>query len=162
MKWLHISDLHYDPKVSNFDTRQLLSKLEEYIEDHGITVDEIFYTGDFRFAKTQAATAENARLSANKLKVLASKAGVASSSIHIVPGNHDLERGDISLLDQAYGLYSYGEFSGFVDHMGRRLCCADYLWNRFQFFLLVAAELDNQIWLSTPPDGRTQIGRAHV
>ena len=151
MKWLHISDLHYNPETSNFDSSLLLLKLEEYLVNHSITVDEIFYTGDFRFAKTQKPTQENARLVADKLKEIAEKAGVRDpESIHIVPGNHDLERGEPSFLSKIYEQYSHGQFSGTIDCMGAQISCSDYLWERFQFFRLVAAELGNQIWLNSP------------
>ena len=168
MKWLHISDLHYDPQAANFDTEQLLLKLEEYFERHSITVDEVFYTGDFRFAKSQEPTLENARLAADKLRAIAQKAGVSNTeSIHIVPGNHDLERGDPALIKSAYERYSRGQFSGSVEHLGSKLCSADYLWSRFRFFLLVASELNNQAWLNTPTDDRFlyhrvgKIGKTH-
>ena len=154
MKWLHISDLHYNPRGQKFDTNQLLLKMNEYFDKHGIAVDEIFYTGDFRYAKTQEATLENARLAAGKLKDIASHVGVTDTShIHIVPGNHDLERGEAFLLEQAYSQYGDGEFSGFVKHNRKQVSCADYLSSRFQFFLLVASELNNKIWLNAPTGG---------
>jgi len=151
VKWIHISDLHYDPESSNFDTAQLLSGLNSYIIDNGITVDAVFYTGDFRFAKTQDATLENAKSAADKLRKIASNAGISSSGgIHIVPGNHDLERGDVSLLYEVYGQYSNGEFSGSISYDSRQICCADYLSNRFEFFSWIAKELDNKIWTNPP------------
>ena len=153
MKWLHISDLHYNPATINFDTTLLLNKLSEYLDNHNITVDEIFYTGDFRYAKTQSATRENAKLAAKKLMEISIKAGVSDTKrIHIVPGNHDLERGNNDFLEQAYKLYDHGEFSGYIKSNGERIYCADYLSERFQFFHWVAAELDNNIWLDTPVD----------
>ena len=109
MKWLHISDLHYKPSNGNFDTDLLLSTLTEYLDDHQVTVDEVFYTGDFRFAPDQETSLENAESAAKKLMEIAGKAGVRDPKhIHIVPGNHDLDRGDSSvhkpLLEQAYKL----------------------------------------------------------
>ena len=152
MKWLHISDLHYQPQKANFDTKQLLSNLNKYIIDNGITVDAIFCTGDFRFAKSQEATLENAKIAADKLKEIAGNAGVNADAIHIVPGNHDLERGDSALLERVYELYKDGEFASFIEHNGKQLRSVDYLWSRFSFFELVAKELGNKTWLDVPTD----------
>ena len=152
MKWLHISDLHYDPQNAIFDTKQLLSNLNEYIKSHRISVNAIFYTGDFRYAKNQEATFENAQLAAQKLKEIARNVGIPDEHIHIVPGNHDMERGSINLLEQAYKMYKNGEFAGNIEHEGNQQNSADYLSGRFRFFSWVASELNNQIWLNTPAD----------
>ncbi|MCL2044876.1 MAG: tetratricopeptide repeat protein [Oscillospiraceae bacterium] len=159
MKWLHISDLHYNPSNSNFDTRLLLTKLYEYIKEN-IDVDAVVYTGDFRFAKQQEATQENARLAAEKLREIANNAGVSDPRyIHIVPGNHDLERGDVALIDQAYKEYANGAFSGSLTYNGIEFPCIDYLASRFKFFEMVAAELSNQVWVDIPTDNRHKYHR---
>jgi len=165
MKWLHISDLHYNPNKDNFDTGLLLLKLNEYLNDHKITVDEVFYTGDFRFAKDQETSLENAKLAVAKLVEIAKTAGVTDPKrIHIVPGNHDLDRGDPSvhepLLKQTYALYSRGLFSGSVTYDGKALPCIDYLESRFQFFSLVAAELKNSVWTDTPANIQVRYHRS--
>ncbi|MCL2044878.1 MAG: tetratricopeptide repeat protein [Oscillospiraceae bacterium] len=159
MKWLHISDLHYNPSNSNFDTRLLLSKLNEYVKDN-IIVDEVIYTGDFRFAKEQDATEENARLAAEKLFEIANNAGVSDPRhIHIVPGNHDLERGDAALIDMAYRQYANGDFTGILTYNETELSCIDYLTGRFKFFEMVAAELSNQVWVDTSTDDHNKYHR---
>ena len=154
MKWLHISDLHYNPAKANFDTKQLLSKLISYIGDHNIAVDEIFFTGDFRFAEAQEATIENARLAAKKLIEIADIAGVRDAiHIHIVPGNHDLEWGDAFLFNQANEQYNHhGEYAGHIIQNNNKIRCIDYLSSRFQFFLWIAAELNNGIWINSLVD----------
>ena len=155
MKWLHISDLHCNPKTENFDTKQILGKLKQYITEERISVDNVFYTGDFRFAKTQTKKTEtaDAKNAADQLREIAGLAGVRDPGrIHIVPGNHDLDRAegteDAYLLKGIYDLYSRnsGAFPDTINHGGTEINALEYLSGRFAFFENVARELGNQVW----------------
>ena len=104
MKWLHLSDLHYNPKKWGVDTSYLISDLKKYIAEKKISAEHVFYTGDFRYAPDQKQdTAEgDAQAAADQLVEISRLAGVTkSSNIHIVPGNHDLDRWDTALWDAA-------------------------------------------------------------
>ena len=151
MKWLHISDLHYNPPGQTYDTGKMREKLYEYIDKNNMSVNEVFFTGDFRFAKD--ANSVTAVQAASELRDIASRAGVTKNShIHIVPGNHDFTRIEgvgndkrTPTLDNARARYSdSGVFTGMVDGVG--ISYIDYLWNRFDFFRDVANELGSIMW----------------
>ncbi|MDR2711766.1 MAG: metallophosphoesterase [Clostridiales bacterium] len=100
MRWLHLSDIHYNPKKDGSSTNNLRKCLIPYLLKKDIQVNELFITGDFRFAKEQPDTDENALAAVNFIKEIAINVGVKDRKgnadvkyIHIIPGNHDLERG---------------------------------------------------------------------
>ena len=53
MKWLHISDIHFDFINDGTATKMLQDNFFSFIEKNNIAVDELFFTGDFRHAKNQ-------------------------------------------------------------------------------------------------------------
>lgn len=163
MKFLHISDIHFDPKNDGRATRDLRDKFKEYIYEKGIYhVDEVFFTGDFRHAGRQIYQKEDlvAENAVNFLKDIAECVGVMSDRhIHIVPGNHDLKRFDMTddpdqnkllkqkseeLLKAVYENYEKytGRFEGKADEEKS----LDYLRSRFSFFEKCASLLNNEIW----------------
>jgi adenine C2-methylase RlmN of 23S rRNA A2503 and tRNA A37/predicted MPP superfamily phosphohydrolase len=89
-KWVHMSDIHFTG-YSTFNDSQIKEKLTPYLENLG-PVDALFLTGDFRFAKDFKG---NAKEIANYIKCLAMALKVKSENIICVPGNHDLDRGDL-------------------------------------------------------------------
>lgn len=113
MKFLHISDMHFDPQNDGEDTNLLREKFINYLEEKNIAVDELFFTGDFRHALKQKDQQEEevAQNACDFLMSIALSAVKDTSNIyrhiHIVPGNHDLLRGDIELLDRIYKEYDY-------------------------------------------------------
>jgi len=158
MKWLHISDIHYDSNSSTFATEQLLANLKTLF-DEGIRVDEVFYTGDFRYFPTQPkATREIAQQAADKLREIASWVGVhEAEKIHITPGNHDIVRKDSSVLEHIFSKYdsATGKIPEFIDRDGsKKFSCSKYLWSQFEFFFWVAEELNNQIWSNPSEDNQ--------
>jgi len=95
MKWLHLSDIHYNPQNDGRSSHELRKKLPEYIKDEHITADHMFVTGDFRHAKFQAEDdGSTAREAAEFIVEIAEAAKIDTSNIHIVPGNHDLKRSE--------------------------------------------------------------------
>lgn len=170
MRFLHISDLHFNPDCDGEATRTLRKKFEDYVQRKKITdINEIFFTGDFRSAQKQTGqdmekVAQNA---VNFLKFIAKCVGVDGvEHIHIVPGNHDLDRYLFTddkqenerqkknaerKLRKIYEKYDKdaGQFLGNVDGIP----AVDYLWNRFIFFKKCAEFLENKIW-NELPDGK--------
>lgn len=163
MRFLHISDLHFNPDCDGEATRTLRKTFPDYVRKKHITdIDEIFFTGDFRSAQKQ--TGQNmekvARDAVDFLKFIAKCVGVNDvEHIHIVPGNHDLDRypfaadelekerrkkkaeKNLKKIYEEYDEYA-GQFRGTVDGIP----AMDYLWNRFAFFKKCAELLDNKIW----------------
>lgn len=143
MKWLHLSDIHYNPQNDGRSTQQLREKLPEYLKDRRITADHLFVTGDFRHAGFQkdddGATAAHA---AQFILTIADTAQVDHANIHIVPGNHDLSRTkSVDRLNQI--LTNYDPNNG-------RFCKGDatFLTKRFGFFQQVVRELAKKGFVS--------------
>jgi len=149
MRWLHISDIHYNPDRDGRATTQLREQLPGYLQRIGVRVDEVFATGDFRNARHHkkdtdlvAAAGESVAF----LRNLADSVGVVEPEhIHIVPGNHDLTR------------YTHGQqkrkLAGIVEEYDPdqgRFDPEDEAWllKRFTFFKHVSGLLhpDDPIW----------------
>jgi predicted MPP superfamily phosphohydrolase len=154
MKFLHISDLHFNPKDDGRATRDLREKFSKYVKEKGITdVNEVFFTGDFRHAGNQCHQPEDevAKNAVEFLREIASCVGVENDrNIHIVPGNHDLSREadtqtNNSILSAIYEKYEKndGRFEGCVNE---NVPALDYLRSRFSFFEKCATLLNNRIW----------------
>jgi len=152
MKFLHISDLHFDPNNASVATKELYRKFEKYVSEKGIIVDDVFFTGDFRDANKQDDSDTTIVSAVNFLRFLSRCVGVLEDEhIHIVPGNHDLtypskdKHENIKKLEQVYKNYerSNGIFQG---KMTDDTLCLDYLRRRFGFFEMCAKSLNNTIW----------------
>ena len=94
MRWLHLSDIHYNPKGDNPDTSHMRIQLLRYLKDNIEPVNQIFFTGDFRYAPKQM-NDENAPKEAAEflLNDVGKAVGITNPAyIHVVPGNHDLDR----------------------------------------------------------------------
>ena len=96
MRWLHISDVHYNPDMDGSVSKQLREQLPNYLQQvvkqFGDHVDEVFVTGDFRHARFQEDSDAVADASVALVCKIAASVGVDNQHIHIVPGNHDLTR----------------------------------------------------------------------
>lgn len=136
MKWLHLSDLHYNPEQDGRNSDQLRKKLPLYLQDQNFHTDEIFITGDFRHARYQSDNLPDvAKKVVKYVWEIAKSVGISSpEKIHILPGNHDLTRSDNSKLECIIADYDYsnGKFSE------ENLL---YLQGRFDFFHYVCQEL---------------------
>lgn len=93
MKWLHLSDIHFNPSKDGTDSIYLRNRLLEFLNQKEISVDKIFLTGDFRDASCQEGTDDAAKDIADYISELADIVGVKKSrDVLLVPGNHDLTR----------------------------------------------------------------------
>jgi 3',5'-cyclic AMP phosphodiesterase CpdA len=156
MRWLHISDIHYDqePGMKSDMIREGLENLEYWANER---VDEIFVTGDFHHAgkaeKADAARRADAAAAVEFLIKIAKKViperiqktDPLAKHIHIVPGNHDLTREsgamDLNALWTRYNeSASCGKWSLSAEDK-------EYLVNRFVFF----KEVMDQLWIQGGP-----------
>lgn len=139
MKWLHISDLHYNPKGDGRLTHQLRDKLIRYLEDEKITADHLFLTGDYRHARFQADGDQNTIESAVKfIMSIAAVAKVPRENIHVIPGNHDLTRtSDTNRVIQTISDYDADNGKIGPDNL-------EFLLDRFAFFKSILQSLENQ------------------
>jgi len=93
VRWIHLSDLHFNPKQDGTDTNCLREKLKEFLIDKQIKADKLFLTGDFRDASRQDDSNDNAEKVVKYIREISEIVGIADSdNIFCVPGNHDLDR----------------------------------------------------------------------
>jgi len=93
MKWLHLSDLHFNPLQDGTDTNYLREKLKSFLIKKGVKVDKLFLTGDFRDASRQEDTDENAERVVHYIREIVEIVGILDlQNVLCVPGNHDLDR----------------------------------------------------------------------
>lgn len=139
MKWLHISDLHYNPKGDGRITHQLRDKLIRYLENEQIIADHLFLTGDYRHAKLQAGNDKNTAEDVVKFILhIAEVAKVPRENIHVIPGNHDLSRtDDTDRLTKIMSAYDTDNGKISPDNL-------EFLLNRFTFFKSVLQLLEDQ------------------
>ena len=144
MRWLHLSDIHFDPNNDGRSTRWLRDAIPEYIRKLKTPFDHLFITGDFRHAVHQKNQDMDtvAQESVDFIRKVAISAGIISGKdeadvtrIHIVPGNHDLDCLDnderLSKIREDYDS-NKGVFQ--KDDL-------EYLLSRFQFFQCVLRHL---------------------
>jgi predicted MPP superfamily phosphohydrolase len=144
MKFLHISDLHYDPVHDGRTSKDLREELLEYLNEQNIFVDELLITGDYRYAATQKREQAEIDEVVKYINKIAETVGIKDHShIQIVPGNHDRDRkkGDLERLDKIRDKYdpASGEFKK-ID--------LELLLRRFQYFQMVCKTLygTNDYW----------------
>ncbi|ENN8436507.1 metallophosphoesterase [Enterobacter kobei] len=102
---LHISDLHLSNVSSRgFYYKNAISITEKLITDaqsiessRGIKFDTIFFTGDLAFSGSE----EEYVLFDREIKsILLEKLSIDPSSFYIVPGNHDVSRKSVKIVDK--------------------------------------------------------------
>lgn len=151
MKFLHISDMHFDPINDGADTVKLRTKFINYLKEKNIIVDELFFTGDFRHARNQQGQQEEAVvrnacdfLISIAFSVIKDRNNIYKH-IHIVPGNHDLSIGNKKILDEIYEKYDPYK-ANFKEVMDDGRTGLSILLSRFSFFQQCAEYLRNNMW----------------
>lgn len=143
--------MHFDPVNDGEDTNILREKFMDYLKEKNIIVDEIFFTGDFRHALHQMGQSdeETAKNACEFLENIAQCSLKSNNDIyshlHIVPGNHDLSRGNGELLDKIYEKYDPDK-ANFKEIIENEQTGLDILLSRFDFFQRCAEILKNDIW----------------
>lgn len=94
MRWLHLSDIHFNPQKESFYTRTTRQNLLSLLSEENIVADHMFVTGDYRHALEQKEQPEKevAEAAVNYMIEIAEKAKIPLENIHVIPGNHDLKR----------------------------------------------------------------------
>ncbi len=106
LTWLHISDIHFQPKTEWRDSvarDSLITFLDaEFKHDDSLKPDLIFCTGDIAYGETGSSSLENQYTQIkgffDELLKMCGKDGVPLSTnrLFIVPGNHDVNRKSIN------------------------------------------------------------------
>ena len=135
MRFVHLSDLHFNYKGDGRESREIREELIEYLKESKIEADELLITGDFRHAKYQGTDLGEIKNVVEYIKLIAETIGINDvEHIHIVPGNHDRKRIDARQMQGIMKRYSVA--SGLFD--------SDDLVeikSFFEYFYLVSDEL---------------------
>lgn len=140
MKFLHISDIHYNPKGDGHSARTLRKSLPDFIRDNKLRADELFVTGDYRhaFFQKDAPIEETAANAVEYILKIAEAAGITEvEHIHLVPGNHDRQRSEGSAADRYADIqkvYSYENGTFSAEDL-------NFLISEFAFFFTVCNKL---------------------
>ncbi|MGI6634222.1 MAG: metallophosphoesterase [Christensenellales bacterium] len=93
MKFVHISDLHFNPINDGRTTRDVRDEFISYLKKEKISADELLITGDLRHAKYQGKERSEIDAVVAFIKDIAEAVNISDAKhIHLVPGNHDRDR----------------------------------------------------------------------
>lgn len=134
LKWVQISDIHFQPYGEGFNTSRLREKLVEKLKNIK-NVDVLILTGDYRFAPSNE---NNPKPVADFIRDLANSLGLKSSmkNVILVQGNHDLLRDGVRRAVVLEERNTYSPEQGVFEKT--RLKC---LQNGFTFYKELAEEL---------------------
>ena len=94
MRFVHISDLHFNPDEDGRTSREIREQLIPYLQGLSISADELLITGDLRHAKHQGKEQKDIDAVVEYIKEIAEAVNITDAEhIHLVPGNHDRDRG---------------------------------------------------------------------
>jgi len=115
--WLHLSDLHFCPEKTGWDAHRvlqpLLKDLKRMESDYGLSPQLLYFTGDAAFGNignVPGSTFKEQFDGAQQLLEAARTAfatPVPKENVFIVPGNHDVDRAEIT-ADQTHWLETQG------------------------------------------------------
>ena len=123
IKWLHISDIHFQPKKEwrdNDARSELIGYLKGvFAEDPSLVPDLIFCTGDIAFGETSASPIKDQYTQAkdffnNLLAACGKSDSMSKDRLFVVPGNHDVIRKEVN-ADAQSQLQALARNSG--DHL---------------------------------------------
>lgn len=111
-RWAHFSDIHFQTKKAQFNTKELRDKLPEYLASIDGDFDALIISGDFRYAPDKE---ENPQKVADYILSLARSLRIEDGKkIVTVPGNHDLERSDLRTIVMRGAQESYNPNTGSI------------------------------------------------
>lgn len=100
--WLHLSDFHFHASQAyntNIVLQELLKDVSERIKHDTLSPDFIIVTGDIAFSGKQ----EEYALATQFFDDLLKTTNLPREMLFLVPGNHDIDRQQISITAQALG-----------------------------------------------------------
>lgn len=86
VRWLHISDLHLN--TPGYTSAFLRDELPKFLKKNGIHCEYVFCSGDIRDGKMGCFPEDNGQYIKSIMEA------VGAQEIYIVPGNHDVKRGE--------------------------------------------------------------------
>lgn len=90
MKWLHISDIHFNFK--GFESNNLHEKLLNKLKELKLDLDFILVTGDCLYQNGKGMSPNE---TANYIKAIARICSCSKKNVYICQGNHDVNRSDL-------------------------------------------------------------------
>ena len=88
MRWLHISDIHFNMK--GYDSKKIQEKLLVKLQELNTKMDFILITGDCLFKFGEEDMDQTAVI--GYIKDIANACNCSSKKVYICPGNHDVDR----------------------------------------------------------------------
>lgn len=134
LKWVQLSDIHFQAYGEGFNTSRLREKLNETLESIK-DVDVLILTGDYRFAPSKET---NSKPVADFIRTLADSLDLKSSmkNVILVQGNHDLSRDGVRRAVVLEERNNYSPEQGVFETSRLK-----YLQNGFTFYKELAEEL---------------------
>lgn len=139
MRFIHISDLHFNPISDGRTSRDIRNGLITYLKKESITADELLVTGDYRHAKFQVDPPQaDIEAVVAFIKGIAAAVNIKSPDhIHLVPGNHDRKRNyrdnrKLAVIRKTYdasnGCFDENDLVTLLQYFGyfRRICNSLY------------------------------------
>lgn len=105
LTWLHLSDLHLcsprDGGAGEVVLRRLLDDLEALRDDQHLRPDLLFMTGDLAFGQIpDQPLADQLRDGWAWIEKVRELYGLSAEDVFLVPGNHDVDRGEVQEMQQ--------------------------------------------------------------
>ena len=149
LTWLHLSDFHIkgtEGPSAAADFADLLSNIKKARQEHGLTPDVVFFTGDVAFS----GKSEEYERAINYFDNLLEACGLKDKrdKLYLVPGNHDVDRKqapNITFVPQLESLLahetSYDVLEEFLKNVSNNVAGArDLVFSKFTNF---AGFMDN-------------------
>lgn len=132
---LHISDLHlsnnsrYGLNISDCRSisTALIADIKHLQDINDFTIDSIFFTGDLVFSGQQT---EYDALELEFLSTIKRELSISSNQVYLVPGNHDVDRSKITILEKNISSYSDQDLS----ELFKTICSGNQTWPRLDAY----------------------------
>lgn len=137
MKFIHLSDLHFNPTGDGRTSRKVREELITYLKDLNLYAEELLITGDYRHARFQGKEQKDIDEVVEYIRKIAEAVHIQSvEHIHLIPGNHDKDRikADARRLTQIRKKYDSNKGTFEKTDL-------DYLKGQFEYFNMVCHTL---------------------
>lgn len=136
-RWVHISDLHFYNSKRD-DIREMKASLPKEFSKLN-DIDALFITGDLRFAKEYKDTDDDKIV--KYIQELADALKISLENVFLVPGNHDLDRGNVreAVIQSLRNNNQYDPQKGYFEED-----VLDSLKKGFKFFIKIDEQIHNE------------------